>query len=327
MKQRLRALLLSLGAACALSTSAGADDCICSKIPMYPVPGGYWFHYAVVADLPTETDPYCRDLYPTGHISEYTSNQQCSWSCGTCYELPGRIPAPPANLHFDEPLKAYRDLDEPNEFRAFLNLLAHRTDDIYADYNFLNPQVLELRRTINNEDKPFYAVSWTIESVVSYPRVGKLRGWIGVEILRPDGVEWTPVERQCNAVDTQNSDTGGPPTHVPVAGLLQVKVRAADCFVASYIRLHRPSNQGAIYAPCNPPEYCRPPRPPATCRPMCCNRPDYCAPCQPACCAPQNCCAPSPVVYNCASNCGCDPCRSRRCRCWSLPRRCHRRCR
>jgi hypothetical protein len=223
-----------------------ADDCICKKTPMYQVSGG-WFHYAVVYDLPSGGSQNCINKYPTGLIGTYAVNQECGALCGDCQSLGSDITSIP-DFHFEGAPLSYQQLDEPAEFRSYLEKLAGAPGPIpqYDDFTFSQPRVVSLKRPSKEGPQAFHAVVWKLESKGAGP---KSVSYAGAEISgAPASVASTAVADTTNAVHSVKTGNNGQISHSAIPGLLQVQISTTE---TAFIRLSKSQNSGAQYPPCN----------------------------------------------------------------------------
>ena len=262
MRQTLPLLVL-LSFAVPFATSANsADQCRCAVVPMYPVGGGNWLHYALICN---KGFPGCTQQFPTSYVGPPTQGQSCGSSpnsCVNCSDL-GSAAADPIDLYFGGPTVApplAADLDDHHKIKAFLkaNIPAGANPLDYDAFTFSKPfgvpkpVIVELTRTVSGTTETFYASVWKIKGTL-----GPARSYVGIELSgpMPDSSKfhiWNPQGVSiCNAVATE-SDGSGLVTHTPIPGLLQVQFTGHKYDVA-LIRLHNSDkNKMAGYTPCQP---------------------------------------------------------------------------
>lgn len=221
------------------SITTANDDCICAKVPFYPVPGG-WLHYAMVCDIVGND---CNEDYPTSFVysSPLTgrSCDNCS-DCGTCVDTYSSSTASVPPLNFKNRL-SYATLSDAEDFRLFLNAI---NGDAYATHVFRNPQVLEIGRGTNT----FFAIVYEVEY---QDGTDVATGYMGVEVsdvTAPMGTSpiQIPNGNRHNAVVTRKAPGGL--RHTRVEGLLQVRYTEGNQVRVAHLQLHdSPANDNAHY--------------------------------------------------------------------------------
>jgi hypothetical protein len=214
--------------------STKADDCICVKTPMYQVPGGDWFHYALVYNKGTP----CANLYPTGFIHSYQTNQDCfPPQCGNCFPLGETAVVP--NCYFDAALRSYSQVSVAEDFIKYLEETARVSNfpiphiqRYRDDWTFTAPRVVALNRNAGG-DRVTHAVVWKMQSNGD----PSIYSYIGLEISDAGpgspGTAITP----CNAVHRYKSNDTIQFTVVP--GIVQIEIEPCH---PGFIRLKRASN-------------------------------------------------------------------------------------
>ena len=251
-------LLMSL--AVPFANQALSADCICPKMPMYPIDATNWFHYAMVCRTGTFG---CIDQYPTGHIGPPQQGRSCGnspHSCVNCSSL-GTSEVGNFELYYGDPKgnpASYESLDSEEKIRAYLKANVPRGADpaLYDDFTFSRPFaasyqkpiVVVLTRNAGSISEDFHAIVWQIRG-----KVPMARSYIGIEIsgVLPGDVTAVKPCRVCNAVATE-SDGHGTVTHKPIPGLLQTQFTSSTEDIA-FVRLHNSNNNRmAGYMPCKP---------------------------------------------------------------------------
>lgn len=233
---KLTAIRVLLVGVCLLAAPrAFASDCVCVKLPSFPVGGGYWLHYAI------KTTGDCIEVYPVPRIQLFTPiPEQCvsSTNCGTCTSL--RTPADVAeviksNLYFPS-LKKYSELVDASEFRKFLveSLNSDEVEDIAQAKKFYDecefespvgnrPPLVKLVRRNGASDENFYAVLWKIRRASEEGAVEER--YLGVEVDLDVSGATILMPRQISRAIVQTTD-GDLVQEIVVKGVLEVQIGA-----------------------------------------------------------------------------------------------------
>jgi hypothetical protein len=169
MKRMLAALVMA-SSILLFANAVSAAVCVCAAVPMYPMGGNNWMHYATVCE---NDGNGCVNSYPTSYIGTQTCCQNCSMSpnCHNCmdasynplaFKLPGVgiqyiEPEPVTDLHFGEALSDLPSIDQvnhPEAFKSFLNSLDGAGTYDNLTFRFPNetnvPLVVALQRSTTN---------------------------------------------------------------------------------------------------------------------------------------------------------------------------------
>lgn len=185
---------------------------LCDKVPMYPVGGGQWMHYAL------RYDASCGTPSPTGHIDVYApSAEMCP---GGCTSLTDGVTVSNPDVYLKDPPLPPADLNSATECRDYLVYQAPSLPGSkYSSFNYIWRGHVELTRP---DGSKFYAVVFRMAG-------GGHNSGIGFEIAGTVTPNLTNYE-QWNAVHEQPGESPE-----AINGLLKVRLH------------HNPNNNDVAY--------------------------------------------------------------------------------
>lgn len=221
MKTKLSLLLAMLAPILSAGEALG-QSYICDKMPMYPVGGGQWMHYALVYDAS------CLSSYPTGHVDDYAqSSENCPDGCDALTGAPTVISNPDVYLKdVPQPPSAFNGANACRDYLVFQ--APSLPGSKYNQFNYVRRGYVELTRP---DGSSFYAVVFRMTGSGAGRRVH-----LGFEIDASGGGPLTPMLTNHGTWNAVHHATGVPPE--PINGLLKVQLHPnAAVNDVAYIRI------------------------------------------------------------------------------------------